>query len=298
VRLDEMSANRSRVSFLAETTLIDAEHMLGLQRELRERLLKRRQIAWRPARDLAAHMLLHLDDANGCLELAVQWMRDAFDADRVDAGFGAPGDVIYSPQAEALRSTRSVPSMVGAPIDAADGGVQRVWASRRVVVYRDIAQDRRMGPRLRASLLGMGSRSIIATALRDHGPPVGLTCADWMDCTVDATDSRCVRLQELSDQVLGPIISAARSLHDDADADTGSKGNASSALRDLTPAERRVAELAANGMSYKEIARRLNRSFSTIDHQLRSVRRKLGARSAGQLVRILTPRASHGRTDR
>lgn len=278
--------------------MIDAEHLIELQRELRERLLKRRQITWRPARDLAAHMLLHLDDANGCLEVAVQWMRDAFDADRVDAGFGAPQDVVYRPQAEALRSTRSVPSMVGAPIDAADGGVQRVWASRRVVVYRDIAQERRMGAGLRASLLGMGSRSIMATALRDRGPPVGLTCTDWMDRTVDATDSRCVRLQELSDHVLGPIISAARSLNEGAVADAALGERALVALRDLTPAERRVAELAATGMSYKEIARRLNRSVSTIDHQLRSVRRKLGARSAGRLVRILAPRAAQDSSQR
>ena len=267
--------------------MIHAEHVLERQRELRERLLSGRQIAWRPARDLAAHMLLHLDDANGCLDLAVQWMRDAFDADRVDAGFGAPRDVVYRPQAEAVRSTRSVPSMVGAPIDAADGGVQRVWASRRVVVYRDVAQERGMGERLRASLLGVGSRNIIATALRDHGQPVGLTCADWMDCTVDAADARCLRLQELSDHVLGPIIGAARGLEADAAAEAGFDGEATIALRQLTPAERRVAELAAIGMSYKEIARRLNRSFSTIDHQLRSVRRKLGARSAGRLVRTL-----------
>ena len=266
--------------------MIHAEHVLEMQRELRERLLSRGQITWRPARDLAAHMLLHLDDANGCLDLAVQWMRDAFDADRVDAGFGAPRDVVYSPQAEALRSTRSVPSMVGAPIDAADGGVQRVWASRRVVVYRDIAQERGMGERLRASLLDAGSRSIIATALRDDGRPVGLTCADWMDCTVDAGDSRCMRLQELSDHVLGPIIAAARGLEEDA-AVADLDGEAAMAMRLLTPAERRVAELAATGMSYKEIARRLNRSFSTIDHQLRSVRRKLGTRSAGRLVRKL-----------
>ena len=278
--------------------MIDAERLLELQRELRERLLAHRQIAWRPARDLAAHMLLHLDDANECLDLAVQWMRDAFDADRVDAGFGAPRDLVYRPQAEALRSTRAVPSMVGAPIDAADDGVQRVWASRRVVVYRDIAQERRMGDRLRASLLGVGSRNIIATALRDHGAPVGLTCADWMDCTVDAADSRCERLQELSDHVLGPIISAARSLHDDAAADDAPGGKASVALAGLTPAERRVAELAATGMSYKEIARRLNRSFSTIDHQLRSVRRKLGVRSGGRLVHILAPRPPHDRTGR
>jgi len=270
--------------------LSHAEHVLEVQRALRERLLSHRQIAWRPARDLAAHMLLHLDDANGCLQLAVQWMREAFDADRVDAGFGAPRDVVYRPQAEALRSTRRVPSMVGAAIDAADGGVQGVWASHRVVVFRDIAQEPRMGERLRASLLGVGSRSIIATALRDRGVPVGLTCADWMECRVDADDTRCAHLQDLSDGVLGPIISAARSL--DEDARCADPGDPHALLRGLTPAERRVALLAATGLSYKEIARRLNRSFSTVDHQLRSVREKLGVRSAGQLVRVLAAHAT------
>ena len=47
-----------------------------------------------------------------------------------------------------------------------------------------------------------------------------------------------------------------------------------------------------HGLSYKEIARRLNRSFSTVDHQLRSVREKLGVRSAGQLVRVLAAHAT------
>jgi DNA-binding CsgD family transcriptional regulator len=41
-------------------------------------------------------------------------------------------------------------------------------------------------------------------------------------------------------------------------------------------------------LSYKEIARRLDRSLSTIDHQLRSVRGKLGARSTARLVRMLS----------
>jgi len=86
-----------------------------------------------------------------------------------------------------------------------------------------------------------------------------------------------VRLQELSDHVLGPIISAARGLEEDA--------------ADVAPGHEVLAALAATGMSYKEIARRLNRSFSTIDHQLRSVRSKLGARSAGRLVRKLAPDA-------
>jgi len=160
-------------------------------------------------------------------------------------------------------------------------------------VFRDIAQERRMGERLRASLLSLGSRSIIATSLRDHGAPVGLTCADWMERQVDANDTRCARLQDLSDNVLGPIISAASSLNENTPGgDAALAGEAQRMLCDLTPAERRVALLAATGMSYKEIARRLNRSFSTIDHQLRSVREKLGVRSACQLVRMLAPHAT------
>jgi len=107
---------------------------------------------------------------------------------------------------------------------------------------------------------------------------------------VDASDARCAQLQELSDHVLGPIVTAARLLENDAAvAEQAAGGTARGALRDLTPAERRVAQLAATAMSYKEIARHLNRSFSTVDHQLRSVRRKLGVRSAGRLVRLLAP---------
>jgi DNA-binding CsgD family transcriptional regulator len=71
-------------------------------------------------------------------------------------------------------------------------------------------------------------------------------------------------------------------------------------LSELTPAERRVALLAATGMSYKEIARQLQRSFSTVDHQLRSVRTKLGVASTGRLVRMLSagPRYACGPSDR
>ena len=51
-----------------------------------------------------------------------------------------------------------------------------------------------------------------------------------------------------------------------------------------------VARLVATGLSYKEVARRLDRSFSTVDHQLRSIRDKLGARSTARLVHLLNER--------
>lgn len=40
----------------------------------------------------------------------------------------------------------------------------------------------------------------------------------------------------------------------------------------------------AGGLSYKEVARRLGRSLSTVDHQLRSIRHKLGLPSTARLV--------------
>jgi len=55
----------------------------------------------------------------------------------------------------------------------------------------------------------------------------------------------------------------------------------------LTPAELKVARLVARGLSYKEVARQLDRSLSTVNHQLRRIREKLGARSTAGLVRLI-----------
>lgn len=274
---------------------MDAEHLLELQRALRGTLLDSPRIAWRPARDLAAHLLLHLDDTQVCWQLAVEWLRDAFDADRVDAGFASPWQATYRPQAEARRSSRPVPSMTDASIDVTDAGIQDVWASPRIVLFRDVEQERRFGAHLRSSLLALGARNVLATALWHRGAPVGMACADWMERRVDASDARCWHFQELV-AVLGPVMGAARSLQDDGpDARRRSMqagaGGGPDPLAELTPAERKVALLVATGMSYKEIARHLNRSFSTVDHQLRSVRTKLGVRSTSRLVRLLSDQA-------
>jgi DNA-binding NarL/FixJ family response regulator len=55
----------------------------------------------------------------------------------------------------------------------------------------------------------------------------------------------------------------------------------------LTPAERRVAELAAAGLSNKQIAARLYLSAGTVEAQLSRVYAKLGIRSRAQLARRL-----------
>ena len=55
----------------------------------------------------------------------------------------------------------------------------------------------------------------------------------------------------------------------------------------LTPAERRVAELAAEGLANKEIALALHVTINTVEAHLSHVYAKLGVRSRAQLSRFL-----------
>jgi DNA-binding NarL/FixJ family response regulator len=61
---------------------------------------------------------------------------------------------------------------------------------------------------------------------------------------------------------------------------------------ELTPTERRVAELAASGCSNKEIARTLHVTVSTVEAHLSRAYVKLGVRSRSQLAGRLPPAAS------
>jgi DNA-binding NarL/FixJ family response regulator len=58
---------------------------------------------------------------------------------------------------------------------------------------------------------------------------------------------------------------------------------------ELTPSERRVAELAAEGLANKEIARALVVTVSTVEFHLSNVYAKLGVRSRAALAARLTP---------
>jgi DNA-binding NarL/FixJ family response regulator len=60
----------------------------------------------------------------------------------------------------------------------------------------------------------------------------------------------------------------------------------------LTSAEARVARMAADGMTNKEIAQALFVTAKTVENQLGVVYRKLGVRSRDQLGRSLSPEVS------
>jgi DNA-binding NarL/FixJ family response regulator len=271
---------------------VEGAALLEAQRLLRDRLLG--SAAPRIAeRDLAAEMLLYLDDPVACSAVCADWVLRNTGADRVEGGFAAPADSLYRPFFERQRG--SLPTMLGMTLDAHDGGIAAVWSEQRVVVFPDMESDRRISARTRQALRMAGTRRKLAVALRDRGREVGLLCADSASATTWRSDEY-ERLDRVAREVIGPVLGAARRLDEDRARPEAMPASAACTpdSLDLTPAELRVAHLVVAGFSYKEIARRLDRSCSTIDHQLRSMRGKLGVSSTAKLMRELTRRLSEG----
>lgn len=275
----------------------DATDVLDAQRRLRCDLLDRRSIRHKPARDLAAHMLLHLDDLSACWNLATAWLRDELNCQRVDTGFGQASAKDYFPGfSEAKNTDFDVPSFGGFAVDNRDPIMQTMWSGSKPIVLANIKQDRRVTPKMRQRMSGAGTKSKFGAALRTPDGSFGLICADWTEHLVpnksDLFDSFAYTVED----VLSPIIAVAKNVataeatpaiqHEDISVfHYGRRG--SGALDALTASEVEVARLVAQGLSYKEIARTRGRSLSTIDHQLRSIRSKMGVASTANLISLL-----------
>ena len=237
-------------------------------------------------RELAAEMLLYLDDPQGCLEACGRRLVEAIGGDRVDAGFSSSSARFYQPAFEFTRGSTQMRKLGGTPMDAKDPSIASVWASEHVVAFADIRSDQRLNPELRSTLLRAGTERKLAVALRENGKEVGLLCIDATVGAPNWDDFSLEWLDGVAREVLAPILYAVRHLAEEGSEDPSTALlNAASTLSvALTPAERRVARLVLAGFSYKEIALQVNCSTSTVDHHLRSLRGKLGVGSTAKLA--------------
>lgn len=258
-------------------------------------------IRYAPARDLAAHMLLHLDDLPGSWSLATHWLRAELGCQRVDTGFGVQLARDYFPgYAEAKNADFDVPSFGASVVDNRDIAMQAMWLEPRPLIFADIKQDRRINLRLRQRLSGARTKSKFAGALRTASGSFGLICADWTEHFVPQNSDLYDCFEQTVADVLSPIIAVAKDISDRARAQWNPHWSGGQppppALRlsatdlqtKLTRSEIEVASLVARGLSYKEIARLRGKSFSTIDHQLRSIRSKTGVSSTSALISLLS----------
>ena len=249
-------------------------------------------------------MLLFIDDSQLCSAIAVDWIRSGLGCSRVDTGLGHSSDASYFPgYAESRDPDAEVPSYAGSTINNTVGAMQLMWVSGRPTVFADVAGDSRFDTKLHDMLVTAGTTSKMAAPVVFRGRSVGLICADWVGCAIPNSSALYERYESIVGEVLGPILVASHELdgirfHTDqpllvADGQAKNKRSAS-----LTAAELNVARLAALGLPYKVIADRLNKAVTTVDHQLRSIRRKLKVRTHAELASVLASmEAAYGDTE-
>lgn len=273
---------------ISSSEISPKESFFLAQQELRHHLLGHlSRISYSRARDLAAHMLLLIEDSTAAWQECVNWLRIELDVDRVDGGFANPQQTIYFPgQAESIYESSDVITIKGLKINNFSSAVQKIWRTNKPVVFTSLGADTLFEPEFRQALITIGVDSKMAISLKNSKQAFGLICIDRgkRRFPLDWRQSQFDLFQSVVREVISPIMYQIHILNSYNDITMPSITKYASLL---TPAEMKVAYLAAKGLSYKEIAKKNCRSFHTIDHQLRSIRSKLNAHNHANLVALL-----------
>ena len=218
--------------------------------------------------DAVAHMLWEFDSAHSMLRVATRFAAQHLGACRADFGFGLASAAIYKPEVEWLDQSVEAPSMSLVELPNRDEVVQRVWRSATPVAYEDCYKQANVAS-LREGFRATRLRSMIARRLEHQGQAFGILCIDqtthprrWKDRDYDFVESFCA-------EFLAPLLVLA---------------NQAAGGQRPTAAELDAIRLAAQGLSYKQIAARLNKSVRTVEHQLRNARQRLNAANQADLV--------------
>lgn len=215
---------------------------------------------------------------DGCpLTVGLEQLRQLVGADRADGGYVSSPASTYQPAKMVVAPDRA-PADFELPVS--DPLVSAIFTSSRPVVVSDFAADVPDGL-CRATMLDIDTRAVIARRMDVEDRVFGLICLDWVGeaHTVDRLLVDLVDVFILS--VVAPILVST--------AADRSVPEPPGLLSELSEAEVDVVRLAADGLSYREIADALGKSVHTIDHQLLSARRRLGAKNTSQLVQLLAP---------
>ena len=228
----------------------------------------------RELRDSAARMILYSGDLGQVLEVGLEFLCQALGASRCDVGFGNPSDQHFVSTSQYALKGEAILNVVGMPIPNRHAVPQAVWGSNRPL-YFDLLTDARYADLRQVPALA-DSRTILVRRLELGGNAFGILCVDQTFDSVEWT----AREQQLFDDFMLRFLSPLAFLH---------RRAAEAEQARPTQGELEVIRLAAQGLSYAEIATHLGKSPSTVNNQLASARQKLGVHNQVELIRACQP---------
>ncbi|MEM8845273.1 MAG: LuxR C-terminal-related transcriptional regulator [Pseudomonadota bacterium] len=227
----------------------------------------------------AAQMILYIDSPREVVRIGLQYLVSELSVCRADAGFATPSHLHYTPIAEFCNSKTDPPSITGLIIPNQHNAMQTIWNSDKPIKYEKVKTNEALGD-LRQPLLDAGCRSMLLQKLTWEDEPIGIVCIDytvseheWSNLEIDFMENFCANY-------LGPLAAISNywfnpKMH--------------SMFSKPTESELAAIRLAANGLSYKQIATKLSKSIRTVENQFRNARKRLGAKNQIELIKRCDP---------
>lgn len=229
--------------------------------------------------DCVAHMLLYLDQPDIMMEVALAYLVRSLNACRGDAGVANPNSLFYIPSAVYLSPPSDAPTMLGVKVPNKHPALQLVWRTAAPVRIEQVEVNLMLG-NLREAFIGLRSRSMVARRLEHEAAILGLICIDHTEESHEWQPKELELIELVCQEYLAPLLEYSLRLYQ--------QNHKTNAANLLTPAELEVIKLAANGLTYNQIAQTLGKSVHTVDKQLRNAREKIGARNQSELIRLTT----------
>ena len=194
---------------------------------------------------------------------------------RADAGFAIPTHQHYTPITEFRNQATSPPSITGLELPNQHAAMQDVWQASSPIVINDVSSHDTLNE-LKEIFLNAGCKSMLLQQLTWEEDPIGIACIDY---TVEShiwSDDEINFMHTFCSTFLGPLAGISNYWFNPKLHNMFSKPSESELI---------AIRLAAKGLTYKQIASKLNKSTRTIESQFRNARNRLSARNQTDLVK-------------
>lgn len=223
----------------------------------------------------AAHMIINIESPKHVVQIGLEFLVSELSTCRADAGFATPQHDSYTPIAEFRNSLRNPLSIIGLNLPNQHPAMQSVWKSSTPVVINDVTTDENLFD-LKKAFLEVGCKSMLLMKLLWEQQPIGIACIDYTNETHKWNDREISFMNSFCSTFLGPLAGISNYWFNPKMHTMFSKP---------TDSELAAIRLAANGLTYKQIADKLGKSTRTIENQFRNARSRLNAKNQIDLVK-------------
>ena len=241
-------------------------------KSLRTQFLDQHRDASQQMLNAAAHMLIEIDRQDNVAQIGLDYLATILSVARVDIGFGSHRADSYSAAAEYLDDGAF--SILNVAFPNKSSVLQRVWHNKKPVAYDDIKNNPLIDDNMKKDFTALGTRAMLAQRLESENNSFGIICIDDLETDRAWQQKEQNFVLQFCRDFFGPILGISRRIR------KTKKANRPS------PAELDAIRLAAQGLSYKQIAATLNKSIRTVEFQFRNARAKTGANNQTELVGI------------